>query len=105
MRHLFILYAKNKDADQPAHPRSLISIFVVSCLDSIIYILAISKFQVSLAGQAGLSHTWAQTTEDRFSCDMAHIIKTRRSAYTTRLLHSSTGKQYSKDLCRNQGRK
>ena len=26
-------YAKNKDADQPAQPHSLISIFVVRCLD------------------------------------------------------------------------
>ena len=29
-------YANNKGADQPAHPRSLISAFVVHCLDSII---------------------------------------------------------------------
>ena len=28
-------YANNKGADQPAHPRSLISAFVVRCLDSI----------------------------------------------------------------------
>ena len=31
-----MLYANNKGADQPAHPRSLISAFVVRCLDSII---------------------------------------------------------------------
>ena len=37
------LYANNKDADQPAHPRSLISVFVVRCLDSIIPLLANSK--------------------------------------------------------------
>ena len=36
-------YAKNKGAYQPAHPRSLISIFVGHCLDNIICILAISK--------------------------------------------------------------
>ena len=36
-------YANNKGADQPAHPHSLISIFVVHCLDSMICILAISK--------------------------------------------------------------
>ena len=36
-------YANNKGADQPAHPRSLISTFVVRCLDSMICILAISK--------------------------------------------------------------
>ena len=29
-------YANNKGADQPAHSRSLISAFVVRCLDSII---------------------------------------------------------------------
>ena len=29
-------YANNKGADQPAHPRSLITAFVVRCLDSII---------------------------------------------------------------------
>ena len=36
-------YANNKGAYQPAHPRSLISTFVVRCLDSMICILAISK--------------------------------------------------------------
>ena len=36
-------YANNKGADQPAHPGSLISTFVVRCLDSMICILAISK--------------------------------------------------------------
>ena len=36
-------YANNKGADQPAHPRSLISTFVVRCLDSMTCILAISK--------------------------------------------------------------
>ena len=29
-------YTNNKGADQPAHPRNLISAFVVRCLDSII---------------------------------------------------------------------
>ena len=33
----------NKGADQPAHPRSLVSTFVVHCIDSMICILAISK--------------------------------------------------------------
>ena len=36
-------YANNKGADQPVHPRSLISTFAVRCLDSMICILAISK--------------------------------------------------------------
>ena len=38
--YLFMLYANNKGADQAAHPRSLISAFVVRCLDSIIPLLA-----------------------------------------------------------------
>ena len=36
-------YANNKGADQSAHPRSLISTFVIRCLDSMICILAISN--------------------------------------------------------------
>ena len=36
-------YANNKGADQPARPRSLISTFIVRCLDSTICILALSK--------------------------------------------------------------
>ena len=40
-------YANNKGADQPGHPCSLVSTFVVRCLDSMICILAIPKFQDS----------------------------------------------------------
>ena len=36
MRKPALPYANNKGADQPAHPRSLISAFVVRCLDNII---------------------------------------------------------------------
>ena len=32
--NLFLLYVNNKSADQPAHPCSLISVFVIRCLDS-----------------------------------------------------------------------
>ena len=72
-------YATNKGADQPAHRHSLISTFVVRCLDSIIPpILAKSKIsrleQVSAAEQAGLSLTLSPTPEDRFSRDVAHFI-------------------------------
>ena len=38
-------YANNKGADQPAHPRSLISAFVVRSLDSIISL--VSRFDIS----------------------------------------------------------
>ena len=33
--NLYMPYANNKGADQPAHPRSLISAFVVRCLDGV----------------------------------------------------------------------
>ena len=36
-------YANNKGADQPAHPRSLISAFVVRCLDSMITLDSITE--------------------------------------------------------------
>ena len=63
-------YADKKDADQPAHPRSLISIFVIHCLDSIIPLVSkseISSLQLtSVAEQAGLSLTWSQTPKTGF---------------------------------------
>ena len=70
-------YANNKGADQLAHPHSLISAFVVRCMDSIIHVLAIAEISrlwlLSVAKQAGLSLTWSQTTEGRFSRDEAHM--------------------------------
>ena len=36
-------YADNKSADQPAQPLSLISAFVVRCLDSIVPLFAITE--------------------------------------------------------------
>ena len=70
-------YANNNDADQPAHPRSLISAFIIRCLDSIISldnIAEISRLQLaSVAEQASLSLTWSETPEDTFSHGLAHI--------------------------------
>ena len=43
MRKCVMWYANNKGADQPAHPRSLISAFVVHCLDSIISLASIAE--------------------------------------------------------------
>ena len=52
-------YANNKGADQPAHPRSLISTFVVRCLDSVMSLVSVTKISslmlVSEAVQANLS--------------------------------------------------
>ena len=57
-------YANNKGTDQPAHLRSLISTFVVRCLDSLMYIPAISKVSrlrlAFVAKQAGLNLIWSQ---------------------------------------------
>ena len=68
----------NKGADQPANPRSLISVLVVRCLDSIIPILdeaKISRLQlISVAEQAGLYVTWSHNYKARFSCDVAPLI-------------------------------
>ena len=70
-------YANNKGAYQPAHPRSLISTFVVRCLDSTICVLAISKvsrfYLVSVAKQAGFKLTCSKIPEDTFSRDLAQI--------------------------------
>ena len=63
-------YANNKGADQPAHPRSLISAFVVRCLDSTIPPVSISEisslYLVSVAEQPGFSLTWSQTPKTGF---------------------------------------
>ena len=57
--NLNLLQANNKDADQSAHARSLICIFVIRYLESILVKLAPCKISVLLlvavAEQAGLS--------------------------------------------------
>ena len=71
-------YANNKGADQPAHPRSLISAFVVRCLDSVMSLVSVTKILspmlASVAEQASLSLTWSQTPEDTFSHDEVHMF-------------------------------
>ena len=70
-------YANNKGADQPAHLRSLISAFVVRCLDSLMSLVSVTKISslmlASVAEQACLSLTWSETPEDMFSHDEAHL--------------------------------
>ena len=71
MRKCLMSYAKNKGADQPAHPHSLISAFVVPCLDSIISQAKISRLKLaSVAAQAGLCLAWSETPEDTF----CHVV-------------------------------
>ena len=84
---MFIPYANNKGADQPAHSCSLISTFIVRYLDSIIPLLAIAEISrlklASVAEHAGLCLTWSQTPKTGFlvtwliyigiiKCSMAH---------------------------------
>ena len=58
-------YAINNNADQPAHPHSLISAFVVRrCLDSIIAIL--SKSEITRLKRAGLHVTWSDAPKAGF---------------------------------------
>ena len=68
--NLFMPYANNKGADQPAHLHSLISAFVVHSLDSIIPLVSIPKisslYLASVAAQAGLSLPWSQTPKTDF---------------------------------------
>ena len=74
--NLFMPYANNKSADQPAHSRSLISTFVVLCLESIIPVLAISKNSrlASFWSRAGRFESDLVTNpEDRFSGDEAQM--------------------------------
>ena len=70
-------HANNKGADQPAHPRSLISAFVVRCLERVVSLVSVNKISslmlVSVAEQAGLSLSWSETPEDTFSHDEAHL--------------------------------
>ena len=63
-------YANNKGADQPAHPRSLISAFVVRCLGRIIPLVSISEiaslYLVSVTAQTGLSLPGSETLKTGF---------------------------------------
>ena len=76
-KNLFLPYANNKGADQPAHPRSLISTFVVRSLDSIISVVSVSEisslYLASVAEQAGLCLTWSQTPKTGF-----HLTRLKR---------------------------
>ena len=65
--------ANNKGADQPAHPRSLISALVVFCLYSVMSLVSVTNISnltlASVAEQASLRLTWSETHEDMFSHD------------------------------------
>ena len=92
-------YANNKGADQPAHQRSLISAFVIHCLDSVMSLVSVTKISslmlASVAEQAKLSLTWSETPEDTFSHDEANITVWSGSALFAILIHYSLVNQIS----------
>ena len=63
-------FANNKSADQPVHPGSLISAFIICLLESIIYLLALSEmllfWVVSVAKETGLSLSFSETPKKGF---------------------------------------
>ena len=101
LENLFMPYVTNKGADQPAHSRSLISAFVVHCLDSIIPLVFISEisslYLASVAEQTGLSLTWSQTAKTGFLVTWLILYQ------TTTVFKVTYGKAYpgldEKHLC------
>ena len=70
--------ANNKGADQPAHPRSLISAFAIHLLNIIILKLAPSRislfYQVSVAEKAGFGMILSETLKTSFVASMLSYI-------------------------------
>ena len=77
MRKHVLCHANNKGADQPVHPRSLISAFIVCCLDSVMSLVSVTKISslmlASVSEQASLSLAWSETPEDTLCRVMAHM--------------------------------
>ena len=71
-------YANNKGVDQPAHPRSLISTFVVRSLDSIVSLVSVSEilrlWLASVSEQARFKSIQVANPEDGFSRDEVHVL-------------------------------
>ena len=74
--NLLLQYTNNKGADQPAHPRSLISAFVVRCLDSIIPLVSsLYLASVSVCSWSDWFESYlVANPEDRVSRDEAQIV-------------------------------
>ena len=86
--NLFLPYANNKGVDQPAHQHSLISTFVVCCLDSIIPLVSISKISslVSVTAQTGLSLPRSQTLKTGFLMKrLIYVYIYRQTGFPTSL--------------------
>ena len=74
----FMSYANNKGTDQSVYPRSLISAFVVRCLNSIISLDSIAEISrlklASVAAQASLCLAWSETPKDMFCRVVAQVF-------------------------------
>ena len=77
MHKCVLCHANNKGEDQPAHPRSLISTFVVHCLDSLyMYTWYIQSFKilVSFCSWAGWFDSYlVKNPQRQFSRAVAHM--------------------------------
>ena len=95
--NLFMPYTNNNGADQPAHPSSLISAFVVRCLDIVTPKLSKSKlsrpYQFSVAEEAGLSLNWSETPKTGFLVTWLSLIWVY---HLRRPVRSSTEGHYSR---------
>ena len=87
-------HMRTTSADQPAHSRSLISVFVVRCQDRMIPLVSISKisslYLPSVAAQAGLFLTWSQTPKTGFLVTRL-ILNVHTTAIVVILVNASTG--------------
>ena len=90
-------YANNKGADQPAHPRRLISSFVSRCLDNVIPLVSIpeipSLYLASVAGLAGLSLPWSKTPKTGFLVTRLKYKKTNLEVTTPSHVHSDSNEK------------
>ena len=70
-----MLYVNNKGADQPAHPHSLISTFVVRCLDTC-FIWSFKSLPSFCSWESWFESYSLRIPEDSFSHDVARITFT-----------------------------
>ena len=70
-----------------SYTNSLISAFVVRCLDSVMSLVSVTKISslmlATVAEQASLSLTWSETPEDMVSHDEAHMLPLKFTVITT----------------------
>ena len=98
MRKRVYAICEQQSADQPAHPCSLITTFVVHCLDSRIPLVSISEISslslMSVAAHVGFCLTWSQTPKTGFLVTRliycTNVVK-KDGKYLMK--HSETGKQ------------